>query len=151
MTPHCCAGDLPQAFSGADHGICQPGGAVEASRKILVCDVDVVVFVHRDLLDHDAAFRINVGRIDSSSGDHVPEDIDRERHVIGQDARVVTRAFLGGKCIEVAANLFDFGGNFEWPSSGGPLKEEMFKKMGCPSCFAGFVSRTNADPEAERD
>ena len=110
-----------------------------------MCDVDVVVFVHRDLLDHDAAFRINVGRIDSSSGDHVPEDIDRERHVIGQDARVVTRAFLGGKCIEVAANLFDFGGNFEWPSSGGPLKEEMFKKMGCPSCFAGFVSRTNAD------
>jgi hypothetical protein len=65
--------------------------------------------------------------------------------------RVVAGAFLGGKRIEVAADLFNIGGNFEWPSSGSPLKKEMFKKMGCPSCFAGFVSRTNADPEAERD
>ena len=76
-------------------------------------DVGVVVFVHRDFFEHDAALGFDIGRIDPASGDHLADHINGQRHVVGEHPCVVARAFFCGECVEVATDLFNCCGNLE--------------------------------------
>ena len=74
---------------------------------------DVVGRVARlaDLLQHDLAFALEFALLEGRMGEDVGENIDAERHIGFQHARVERGLLAAGIGVEIAADRFDLLGD----------------------------------------
>ena len=72
-----------------------------------VGDVVGRVVVHRQLLQDDQPFAVDVGVAQRRADQHVAEQIDAEQHVPRRQPAVVRGVLLGGEGVEVAADAID--------------------------------------------
>ena len=70
------------------------------------------------------------------------EDVDCQRHVVAQDARIIRRCFDTGGRIDLAAYVFNVGCNFPGGTIFSSLESHVFKKMGYTVLVAGLIPST---------
>ena len=74
----------------------------------LVDEVFGIVLGHADFLEDHGLLARDVFRGEFRLEDHVREDVEGFREMLVEDARVEADHFLGGECVEHAAEAVDF-------------------------------------------
>ncbi len=85
----------------ADHGSAERVVAEDGFRHQVVDELLRLVLVHRDLLEHDLALRVDLG--ERRREDHVAHDVDRRLQVMVGDARVDDGVLARGGGVQLAA------------------------------------------------
>ena len=116
-------GEGVDRVDGAEDRAAEGGVAEHGVREQVVHAVARVVLGHRDLFEDDAALDVDVLLEDQRAGEHVADDVDGERQVGVEHARVVARVLLRGERVHLAADRVDRGGDVQrGPAASVPLK-----------------------------
>ena len=107
------------------------------------------VLVHRDLLEHDLALRVEVG--EGRREDHVRHHVDRGLQVLVGDARVDDRVLAGGGRVQLAAERVEDLGDLLRAVRARALEEQVLDEVRDAGLRVALVARAGADPEPERD
>ena len=102
---------------------------------------------HRDLLEDDLPFRVEVG--EAGSEDHVGHDVERGLQVLVEDARVDDRVVARGRGVQLAAERVEDLGDLEGRVGGGALEEQMLEEVAHSCVRVALVPRARADPEPD--
>ena len=147
---HLGAVDAADDLLGADHGRAERVvGAEDGLGDQVVHQLLGIVVVHRDLLEHDLALRLELGP--DGRGDHVAHDVQRRLHVGVQHPRVEHRVVLGGRGVELAAEAVEDLRDRERVVAARALEEHVLDEVREAAPRARLVARADADPEADRD
>ena len=103
-----------------------------------------------DLLHDDLFFAFQFSFVELGGSQDIGEDIDGERHVIAQNARIIGRGLDAGGGIDFAANIFDIRCYLPGSTVFSSLECHMLKKMSNAMPVGSFVSRTGLDPNSKR-
>jgi hypothetical protein len=130
----------------ADH---VPAERLVAVEQLVVGAADEVarrVEVHVHLLDDDALLALDLVGGERRVADHVEEDVERRRPLLGRAADVVARVLLGGEGVDLAADPVDRGRDVARQRSLlGALEEHVLGEMRDPVRLAGLVARAGRD------
>ena len=107
------------------------------------------VLVHRDLLEHDLALRVEVG--EDRREDHVRHHVDRGLQVMVGDARVDDRVLAGRGRVQLAAERVEDLGDLLRAVRARSLEEQVLDEVRDAGLRVALVARAGADPEPERD
>ena len=77
----------------------------------------------------------------SRGGDHVAEDVDRERQVVVEHPRVVAGVLLGGEGVDLAADRVERRRDVQRAAPRGALEEQVLEEVGGSRAAAGVSSR----------
>jgi len=124
--------------------ITEHGGCGEIVDEILWHVVD-----HRDLLEHDLALAVDVGK--RRRYHHVAHRIERAAHVGVRHARVDDRRVPRRCRVELAAHRIEQLGELERVVARRPLEEQVLDEVRDPCPIRSLVARADSDPVAERD
>ncbi len=142
------AGD---GLGGAEDGLADGLIFPEVLGEDLV-DEDVrVVFVDLDLFEDDAAFALDIGAGEGGIEDQVGEDVERNRHVVGERFDAKADGFLAGEGVQVAADCVHFAGDVLGGARFGALEEHVFDEVGDAVDLGGLVAGAGLDPDAHGD
>ena len=88
-------------------------------------------------------------RIEQGVVEDVAEDIDGERHVFLEDARIVGRRLDTGRGVDFAAYRLDFLGDLRRRALRRALERHVLEKVRQAVLVVPFRARSGADPDAE--
>ena len=140
------AGDRRDHLGSADHR--PPERMVGEDR---LCDqvVDELlwrVVVHRDLLEHDVALGVELGK--RRGEHHVAHHIHRGREVVIRDPRVDQRVLARGCGVQLAAETVEDLGDLQRAEALAALEQEVLDEVRDTGLAARLVARAGADPVA---
>jgi hypothetical protein len=108
------------------------------------------IFGGADLLHDHVLLALQLLRIERRIGQDVGENVERERHVGREHARVIGRALDTGRGVEVAADGLDLLGDLAGGSPRGALEGHMLQEMGDAMLVGALIAAATAGPDAER-
>ena len=103
-----------------------------------------------DLLHDHVLLALQLLRIERRIGQDVGENVERERHVGREHARVISRALDAGGGVKVAADRLDLLGDLPGGSPAGALEGHMLQEMRDAVLVRPLVAAATAGPDAER-
>ncbi len=106
------------------------------------------ILVHRDLLEHDLAFGIELR--ERGRKDHVTHDVHRDCEVMIRDARVDERVLARGGGVQLAAEPVEDLRNLERAEALAAFEQEMLDEVRHAGLVALLVPGAGADPVADR-
>ena len=95
--------------------------------------------------------RDELGAVEARRDDDVAQDVERERQVLAQHARVIGGGVDAGGGVELAAHRLDLLGDVLALRRAVPLKAICSRKCATPCSPARLAAAAGADPDAERD
>ncbi len=125
---------------------------VGISGRLKVIEDDVVGRVARlsDFLQHNLTFALELVLFERRSREDVGKNVERERHVVLQNARVKRRLLSARVCIEIAADRFDLFGDRARVASLSAFEGHVFEHVRDAHDVAIFVASAGRDPDSER-
>ena len=108
-----------------------------------------VVVVHRDLVEDHVALRLDVVGVQQRVGDHVAEDVDRQRQVVVEHPRVEAGVLLGGERVELAADRVERHRDVHRAAAAGALEEQVLEEVRAAVQGGCLVARTDPDPHPD--
>ena len=140
---------------GDDLGAAQHRAAERLARigdLLEVVENDVVrgVVGLADLLQHDRAFAGQLVRVEHRVLQNVGDDIESERHVVGQHLGVVGGVLAARVGVQVAADRLDLLGDVERRAPLGALEGHVLEQVGDAVDLCRFVAGADVDPGADR-
>ena len=84
-------------------------------------------------------------------GQDVGQDVDGQRHVVAEHARVIGGGFDAGRGVDLAADILDFGGDLEGAAPAGALERHVLEQMRHAVLVVAFVAGSGFDPDAQRN
>jgi hypothetical protein len=142
-------GHLGDRVLGAEHLATQRVPGEQAGRALLGRLVRGLVGVHEDLVQDDLALGIEIEGPQRRPPHDVGQDVEAQRHVLGQEADVERGVLLGGEGVEVASHLVHRLGDGGGRPVVGPLEQEVLEEVGSAGQLAVLVARPRTDPEAD--
>src|SRR5690606_20139257 len=103
-----------------------------------------------DFLQNHALLARQFLRVEGGAGEDVRENVERERHVLAEDARVVTGVLEARGGVEIAAGVLDLLDDLARVAARRSLEGHVLKKMRDAVLVRLLVARAGADPDAER-
>jgi hypothetical protein len=103
-----------------------------------------------DLLQHHALFADKFGRIELRPGENIAQDVERERHVLAKHAGVIAGVLKAGRCVQIAADGFDFLDDLARIAPRRALERHVLEEVRDAVFVRVLVSRPRTDPDAER-
>ena len=100
------------------------------------------------LLEDDAAFRLQVPFRHGRLGEHIAENVKSGADMPVERARIKAGVFLGRICIQHAADFIHLLRNRQRRAAGGSFEQHMLNKMGDTCGLRRFITRTASDPDA---
>jgi hypothetical protein len=116
-------------------------------REQVVDEVLRRVLDHRDLLQHDLAFGVDVGK--GRRENHVGHHVQGVLEVPVGDARVDDGVLARGGGVQLPAHLVEDLGDPLCVVRPGALEEQMLDEVGHPRLSFRLVAGAGGDPEAE--
>ena len=102
-----------------------------------------------DLLQDDMLLALQLILVEFRIHQNVGEDVDRERHVVLQDAREERRRLDARRGIDLAADILDVGRDLPRRALARALEGHVFEQMGDAVLVVAFVARARLDPDSE--
>ena len=93
-----------------------------------------------DFLQNDAALALQFLRFEHRMGQDVADDVEAQRGVFLQHLDVIGGLLARGIGVDMAADGFDFLGDFRGAAGGGPLEGHVFEEVGDAVFRRGFVA-----------
>ncbi len=93
-------------------------------------------------MQDDLLLTLQLFLFESGFGENVSQDIDGERHVVFQDARVVGGRFGRGGGVYFATDILDLFGDLAGAAARGSLEGHVFEQVGNPVLVCRLVART---------
>jgi hypothetical protein len=118
----------------------QRGVAPRLRGEEVVDDVVGVVVVHRDLVEDDVPLGLDVVGREQGGGDHVAEDVHRERQVLVEDPRVEAGVLLGGEGVELTADGVQGHRDVERRALARALEEQVLEEVRAAVQLRGLVA-----------
>ena len=109
-----------------------------------------VVVAHRDLLEDDVAFQLDIARGATPVEHHVTDQVDRQREVAVEHVRVVAGVLLGGERVQLAADRVHRLRDVDSGARRGRLEQQVFQEVRGTGHGGTFVARSDAYPHADR-
>ena len=136
---------VPRAENRASHRL------VGESRLLHQVEHDVLRRIHRrgDLLEDHVALARQLGAVKARADDDVAQNIEREREVLAQHARVIGGRVDPGRGVELAADRLDLLGDVASAPPRGALEGHMLQEMRDAMLALRFASAAGPDPDAE--
>ena len=103
-----------------------------------------------DLLHDDVLLALELRRVENRVAQDVGEDVDGERHVVLEDARVVGGRLDAGRRVDLAADRLDLLGDVDGRARARALERHVFEEVRQAVLVVAFRARPGADPDAER-
>ncbi len=94
-------------FDGAENRPAQRRVTEQRLGESIVHDIAGIVFVHRDLFEDDAAFRVDVSGAHDRRRHHVGDDVDRQRQIVVEHPRVEAGVLLRREGVHLAADRIE--------------------------------------------
>ncbi len=141
------AADRRDHLGRADH---RPAERVVAEDRLAHQVVDELVgrvLVHRDLLEHDLALRVEVG--EHRRVDHVRHHVERLVDVMVGDPDVDDGVLARGRRVQLAAEPVEDLGDVLRGVGTRPLEEQVLDEVRDPGLGRGLVAGPGSDPETE--
>ncbi len=89
-----------------------------------------LVLVHPELFENHHPLPFHIGRLETGVRHDVEKDVESEIHVLGRDARPVSRQLLVGRCVDESTDAFDGVSNlFRRGTSRGAFEVEVLDEM----------------------
>ena len=101
--------------------------AVDGVGEHVVDAVGRLVLVHRDLLDHDLALGVDVGK--RRLQEHLGEQVECLLGVLVEESRVELRRLLARRRVRRRAECVEVLGDLDRRVALGPLEEQMLEEM----------------------
>ena len=113
---------------------------------------DVLGRIHGrgDLLQDHVALAGKLAAIEARRDDDVAQDVERERQVFAQHARVIGGRVDAGRGVEIAADRLDLLGDVLGAPPRGALEGHVLEEMGDAVLAFRLAAAAGADPDAER-
>jgi hypothetical protein len=132
----------------ADHGSTHRVIAEHRRQEDVPERVLRIVVAHRDLLQHDVAFHLDVvGRALAPQHD-VGDQVDRQLQIGVEHVRVVAGVLAGGERVQLTAHRVDRLRDLHRRTRGRRLEQEMFEEVGGARHAVTLVARPDADPHS---
>jgi len=103
-----------------------------------------------DLLDDHALLTCKLRRIERRVGENIGQNVERERHVGLEHARIERGGLHAGRRVEIAADRLDLLGDLLRAAPRRALERHVFEQMGNAVLVGQFVAAAGAHPHAER-
>src|SRR5690606_7525821 len=103
-----------------------------------------------DLLQDHALLARELVRVEGRAGENVRENIERKRHVLAEDARVVAGVLKAGGGVKIAAGVLDLLHDLPRVAPRRALEGHMYEQVRDAMLMRILVARTRTDPDAER-
>ncbi len=123
--------------------------AEHSERREVVHRVVRSVLDHRDLLEHDLALLLDLAP--GRRAKHVGHHVERDRQVIVEHAGVQKGRVLGGRRVELGAELVEQLGDRGGVVARSALEQQVLDEVRESALVGPLVSRAGIDPEADRD
>ncbi len=136
-----------RSIDGKPKGVGLPETLLEQNMYVLVRGI----LNHADLLEDYVLFAIYFDGIEDRFEEKIGKEIYKEREVGGEDFRVKTDVFLGGKGIGEPPDRIEFLRDIQGASTLCTLEKHMFDEMSDSPLFRVFVARAGVDPDAGGD
>ena len=102
------------------------------------------------LLQHDVFLALQLGRGEVRTQDQVGDQLDRERHMLGHDARGEAGAVALGAGVQFAADILDRLADLARRAASGALEHHMLEQMGDAVELGRLVARSAVGEEPDR-
>ncbi len=137
-------------FDAAQNGTAE--GLIGIGLFLKIIEHDIVGRVGRllDFLQNDVLFPLEFIGIENRVLQNIGQNIDGERRVLFQDLDIESRRFPRRAGVDVAADVFDFLGDFFGGPCRRPFESHVFEQVGDTVDLGGFEHRSDADPHAQR-
>ena len=142
------ARDRRDHLGGADHRPTERMVAEDRVRDQVVHELLRRVLVHRDLLEHDLALRVELR--ERRREHHVAHHVHRRLEMVVGDASVHERVLARGRGVQLAAEPVEDLGDLERAEALGPLEEQVLDEVRDARLGRLLVPRAGADPVAHR-
>ena len=109
-----------------------------------------VVVAHRDLLEDDVAFQLDVFGRAATVEHHIGHQVDGQRQIAVEHMRVVAGVLLGGERVELTADGIHRLRDLHGGASRRRLEQQMFQEVRGPGDRGAFVARSHSDPHPDR-
>ncbi|CKR80392.1 Uncharacterised protein [Mycobacterium tuberculosis] len=109
-----------------------------------------VVVAHRDLLEDDVTFHLDIVGGTAAVEHHIGDQVDGQRQVAAEHVGVVAGVLLGGECVQFPAHRVHRLRNVHGRAGGRRLEQQMLKEVRRPGHRGAFVARSDADPHPDR-
>ena len=117
--------------------------------KVIENDVVGRVFGLADFLDDDAFFARQFFVVEDGVLENVGQNIDGQRDVVFEHARVVGGLLAAGIGVDEAADAFDLFGDGAGRAAAGALEGHVLEHVGDAVGGFGFIARAGIDPNAD--
>ena len=120
-------------------------------RRLQMVEHDVVGRVAHlpQLLQHDLALALQLGRLEARVGENVADHVQRQRHVFLQHAGVKGCLFAAGVSVEHAAHGLDLFGDLAGTARGRALERHMLQHVGNAHLGGRFIATAGINPDAQ--
>ena len=134
----------------AEHAPPQRMGTPQGLQKDVVNDVVRLVFMHRDLLEHDLPLADHVLLTDERVLQHVGDELDGHPGVGVERAGVEAGELLRRERVQLAADLVERDRDVAGAPRRGALEQQVLEPVRDAGDLGRLVARAHADPHAQR-
>ena len=125
-----------RAKNGAADGLVLVGGFGETIEN----DVVRRIVRRADFLQNHVLFAFEFLGVKIGIGQNVRQDIDGQRHIVFQHARIIRGGLDAGCCIDFSTDIFNVGCDLPRRAFGCALEGHVFEKMSDAMFFLGFTA-----------
>ena len=109
-----------------------------------------VVVAHRDLLEDDVAFQLDIVGGAATVEHHIGDQVDRQLQIAVEHVRVVAGVLLGGERVQLPTDGVHRLRDIHGRAGRGRLEQQMLEEVRGPGHRGTLVARSDADPDPDR-
>ncbi|MNI38799.1 hypothetical protein D3C73_929560 [compost metagenome] len=136
-------------FRCAEDGATDRLAAIGDLGELVEDDIVGRVVGRTDFLQDHVFFAAQFFLVEFRLRQNVCKDIDRQRHMILEHARIIGCGFCRGRRIQLSPDILDLLGDVAGAAPCCSLEGHVLEQMGDAMLFFGLVARTRLDPHAE--